>query len=190
MEIEEIGPRKDIAKYLVANGLTGAGAEVGVLRGFFSRDILQQWPGTLYLVDSWRCLPDLMDINNKDHRVHLDNWAVTFQNVYEFQERVVVIRDLSTRAASLIRDQSLDFVYLDAGHNYDSVIADLEAWRPKVKPGGLLCGDDYLDGVLMYEGATIFEVKRAVDDYATRNQIAVLSTNNGYNEFPQWYIKC
>jgi len=122
--------------------------------------------------------------------VHLDNWAVTFQNVYEFQERVVVIRDLSTRAASLIQDQSLDFVYLDAGHNYDSVIADLEAWRPKVKPGGLLCGDDYLDGVLMYEGATIFEVKRAVDDYATRNQIAVLSTNNGYNEFPQWYIKC
>lgn len=45
-------------------------------------------------------------------------------------------------------DGSLDFVWLDAGHDYASVRSDIAAWLPKVKPGGLLGGDDWpMDGV-------------------------------------------
>jgi len=31
-----------------------------------------------------------------------------------------------------VADEGLDFVYLDAGHSYGSVKADLEAWYPKL----------------------------------------------------------
>lgn len=49
----------------------------------------------------------------------------------------------SVRAASLFPDRSVDFVFLDAAHDYDNVTADLKAWWPKIKPGGTLAGHDY-----------------------------------------------
>lgn len=53
------------------------------------------------------------------------------------------IRTTSIEASKLYEDNSLDFVLLDAAHDYDSIKADIEAWLPKVKPGGIIAGDDY-----------------------------------------------
>jgi hypothetical protein len=50
----------------------------------------------------------------------------------------------SEQAASLFEDGTLDFVFLDADHNYEAVRRDLEAWFPKVKRRGVLGGHDYL----------------------------------------------
>ena len=63
----------------------------------------------------------------------------------------------SPRAADLFADGSLTWVHLDARHDYDSVVTDIEAWAPKVAPGGWLSGDDYDD--LCWPG-----VVRAVTD--------------------------
>ena len=49
----------------------------------------------------------------------------------------------SIEASSLFPDNSLKFVFLDGSHTYDDVCADIEAWWPKVKQGGILGGDDY-----------------------------------------------
>jgi len=49
----------------------------------------------------------------------------------------------SLEAAKLYKDESLDFVFIDASHDYVSVIKDIEAWLPKVKNLGILAGDDY-----------------------------------------------
>lgn len=54
---------------------------------------------------------------------------------------------------------SVDIVFLDADHSYEAVIADILAWMPRVKPGGLLCGHDYHHP--HYPG-----VKRAVTEYS------------------------
>lgn len=50
---------------------------------------------------------------------------------------------LSVDASKLFEDGSVDFVFIDAAHDYDNVRADLCAWLPKVKHGGVLAGHDY-----------------------------------------------
>jgi hypothetical protein len=49
----------------------------------------------------------------------------------------------SRTASTLFADRSIDWVHLDARHDYDSVCDDIDAWLPKVRPGGWLTGDDY-----------------------------------------------
>jgi hypothetical protein len=54
----------------------------------------------------------------------------------------LVISD-SVAAAQLFADESFAWVHIDARHDYDSVVADINAWAPKVEPGGWLSGDDF-----------------------------------------------
>src|ERR1051325_7869364 len=60
-----------------------------------------------------------------------------------FGEKITLIISDSVSAAGLFGDASLDWVHLDARHDYASVKADIEAWLPKVKAGGWLSGDHY-----------------------------------------------
>lgn len=52
----------------------------------------------------------------------------------------------------------IDYLYVDADHSYEGVLADLRAWVPHVKPGGLILGDDY-------DSAIFPGVKAAWDDF-------------------------
>jgi hypothetical protein len=58
-------------------------------------------------------------------------------------EFVIPIQSTSLNAANQFEDNSLDFVHIDASHLYEDAIQDIRAWYPKVKPGGLITGDDY-----------------------------------------------
>lgn len=63
---------------------------------------------------------------------------------YRLDHIVKSVRKPSVEAAGDYADGSLDFVFIDAGHEYDSVKADIEAWLPKVKkPGGVIAGHDF-----------------------------------------------
>ncbi len=54
----------------------------------------------------------------------------------------VIVGD-SAKSAASFGDGSLDAVFIDAGHDYASVAADIDAWRPKVRAGGILAGHDF-----------------------------------------------
>ncbi len=60
-----------------------------------------------------------------------------------FADKLQLIISDSVAAAQLFPDASLDWVHLDARHDYASVKADIETWLRKIKPGGWLSGDDY-----------------------------------------------
>jgi hypothetical protein len=53
------------------------------------------------------------------------------------------IRQQSAVGAEMYANETLDFVFIDAAHDYDSVKADITAWLPKVKAGGILAGHDW-----------------------------------------------
>ena len=53
------------------------------------------------------------------------------------------IKDTSENASTQFQNDSIDFIMIDAGHDYKSVITDIKRWYHKVKPGGFITGDDY-----------------------------------------------
>lgn len=69
---------------------------------------------------------------------------------------ITTIKDVSWQAAGQFEDESLDFVFIDASHDYESVKKDIKAWSPKIKKGGMISGHDYDD---YWAG-----VKKAVDE--------------------------
>jgi hypothetical protein len=134
--------RLDLPVFLNAHGLVGEGAEIGTYYGEFAAQILGAWQGKrLHCIDPWRA---------QDPDVYLDGCtAVDWEEVYgkaravlEPDQRAHLLRMLSEDAASLIRPETLDFVYIDSNHSYRAVKADLKLWWPKVKAGGLVGGHD------------------------------------------------
>lgn len=58
-------------------------------------------------------------------------------------ERVRVLRIGSVEAARIFDDGTVDYVWIDANHNYEPVVADIAAWTKKIRPGGAIGGHDY-----------------------------------------------
>ena len=76
----------------------------------------------------------------------------------------------SLQAAELYSDNSLDFVFIDASHDYTNVLADIKAWYPKIKFGGTMSGDDYCSS---WQG-----VVDAVNEYFGAGNIKVYGTQH------------
>ncbi len=72
----------------------------------------------------------------------------------------------SVGAAAIFADASVDFVFLDANHSYESVVNDLRAWWPKIRPGGMLAGHDY----------TWTGVRRAVHEFFGHSDLGIPSS--------------
>ena len=101
-----------------------------------------------------------------------------------FGERSSVWRMYGDEGAERIPHHSMDFVYLDARHDYRSVASDLAVWIDKVRPGGVLCGHDYMDADA---SDADFGVKAAVDDFFAARSQTVKAT---LRDLPwrSWYV--
>lgn len=176
--------RDELPFFLNAHGLTGAGVEVGVHRGGFSAHILSKWDGhTLYSVDPWLHQADVrLDVSNADQLEQNENFALCRERLREFKLRSCIIRKTSVDAAKIVSDE-LDFVYLDARHDYRSVMEDLKTWWPKIKGGGMLAGHDYKNSFVR---KNLVEVKRAVDNFAFELGLTVNVTTD--DNLPTWYV--
>jgi hypothetical protein len=94
-------------------------------------------------IDHWRG-SDGEELHDADPDVRAGRlYEIFLENVRPVAAFVNVIRDDTVAAAANFDDGSVDFLYIDASHSYDSVLRDLVAWYPKVKTGGLIAGDDW-----------------------------------------------
>jgi predicted O-methyltransferase YrrM len=65
------------------------------------------------------------------------------RNLEPVKDYVNIIRMDSQTAVETYELESLDFVFIDAAHDYESVLKDMKTWYFRVKRGGILAGDDY-----------------------------------------------
>ncbi len=161
-------------KNYVAPG--GIGAEIGVFWAHFAEVLVAEFePSKLYLVDPWHRL----------HGVAYPNWgrytnfgklttAETLDRARVLEIKypgIVDVRiDYGAAFMATMPDQHFDWVYLDAHHAYDDVMQDLTAIWPKLRPGGVIMGDDYFtDPTSQHAG-----VKRAVDTFAVDRGLEVV----------------
>lgn len=156
--------------------LTGTWVEVGVQKAQFSTGLLKslrergniEGVRDVYLVDTWKHHDRYDDKANVENDAQADNMEISIRNARPFWQSIHFLQIPSARAAPVFHDNSLDFVYLDARHDYCGVEEDILAWWPKLRPGGVLAGDDYGDPQafqLCSNGSAIEGgVKRALED--------------------------
>jgi predicted O-methyltransferase YrrM len=65
------------------------------------------------------------------------------QNLHHFAENLSIIKLDSISASKLFKTKSLDIIYIDGSHDYKSVLKDIKAWFSRLKPNGIICGDDF-----------------------------------------------
>lgn len=125
------------------------GAEVGVYKGDFSKDALTRISSLneYILVDPWEHLADwnkpFNEKTNSEFEIIYQIAMNATKNSLAYGHKVSVLRSKSVVAAKLVEDETLDFVYIDGDHTAKGITIDLFVWVPKVKRGGLVCGDDW-----------------------------------------------
>jgi len=161
VDIPNIG-RNDMAK-LFAELNFKQGAEIGVELGLYSEVLLKANPHLhLNCVDPWSA-------GAYEPGIHaVDKEQEKYDRRYEeccmrlFPYNATIIRKPSLQALDDFKDNSLDFVYIDANHDFPNFTNDLHNWSTKVKVGGIVSGHDY--AVFSYKKHN--HVKRALDAYA------------------------
>lgn len=154
---------EEILKRLPDGKVTGA--EIGVFNGKTSVKLLQRDDLVLCMVDTWKGFHIYPMIVIATHEEQEENYREAMRNTEFAKDRRKVLRLPSLEAAELIEDGTLDFVFIDADHSFIAVQADIRAWTPKIKRGGLLCGHDYANPDYAFGD----EVKRAVDEAVKRH---------------------
>jgi len=99
---------------------------------------VRRWRGTLTCVDTWS--------GSVSERTVQQPWMLVHcvRNLILAGVSASVRLVVSTTAdAARFWTEPIDYLYIDADHSYASVVEDLQAWVPHVKPGGLIVGDDY-----------------------------------------------
>jgi hypothetical protein len=191
-DLAAVRTRDQLPDTLNRRGLVGVGVEVGVKRGIYSEFLLRRWRcAKLVSVDPWReaAESDYVDNANVEQEQQEGFLAEARRRLGRFGARSEIWRTTSLEAARRIADGSLDFVYLDARHDQASVREDLEAWYPKLRPGALFAGHDYVDG--LHRG-TDFGVKSAVDAFFGERGLAVHATDGrpaAVELYPSWLVE-
>jgi len=88
------------------------------------------------------------------------------KNIEPVSHYIKPLRMTSLQASKLFKDQSIDFCFIDAAHDYENVKKDILAWLPKIKTNGTIGGHDY-----HVDGAYWPGVLKAVQECIPQNQI-------------------
>jgi hypothetical protein len=120
--------------------------EVGVWEGQNIIAIAKEFPDTIcYGVDPYDYMEYSNQLSLKDEKSHL--LKSESENVYnktlaytKKYSNFHLIRKSSSDAAKEFEQESVDLVFIDAIHSYESVKNDIDLWLPKVKRGGYYLG--------------------------------------------------
>jgi len=165
--------------------MNSVGAELGVYKGDFSEQILARAPKKLHLVDPWKFEPDPAytaswyggSVGESQVRMDIIHKSVIDRFRSEIRSGIVEVhRNSSAGSCSQFPDNYFDWIYIDGNHQYEYVKQDLDMYLPKVKPSGLVAGDDYGVPGWWQDGVT-----KAVDEAIATDRFEKLAIE--HNQF-------
>lgn len=124
------------------------GAEIGVAGGqhikalMENTDIEKIYGIDPYQDDCWDDMKGYFDLETDYGGFDgLYNEVKDMLNVYG--NRVELIRKKSLDVAPEFKDETLDFVFIDAAHDYENCFNDISFWHHRVRKGGYVMGHDW-----------------------------------------------
>lgn len=96
-----------------------------------------------YVIDVWDA--DFLTSAEERDLIQGKYFFTTFiENLLPLMEFIYPIRLPSLVAANIFGNGVIDFVFIDASHQYEDVKSDIEAWMPKVRnqEKGIIAGHD------------------------------------------------
>ena len=151
------------------------GAELGIWDAEFSRVISQIIkPQLFYLVDTWID----MDLEEK----LTDNFIKRSKN-----PNYIKRKQTSESFLNSLNDETLDWVFIDAAHDYNSVVTDLILSKDKVKDNGYIMGHDFIN--YDYENHFEYGVKQAVYDFLHNYDYEMIYLTLDYNGYYSYCLK-
>lgn len=116
------------------------GAEIGVEQGEYTEALCRANPqAKIYGVDSWQSYSGYREHVSQDKLDRFYEETRERLKLYKYRP----MRRFSMDAVQDFDDNSLDFVYIDANHDFQHVVNDLAEWSKKVRTGGIISGHDY-----------------------------------------------
>lgn len=151
------------------------GVEIGVNKGKYSKWLCHYIKGLkLFLVDPYVTYEDSGYYASQDYQDSCFEQAKIRVAPYNCE----FIRKPSMEAVKDFLDNSLDFVYIDANHQYECAVEDIAYWSRKVRKDGIVSGHDY--------SPYMFQVKAAVDGWVKSKKIKTWFLTSYRNWF---YVK-
>ena len=141
--------------------------EVGSWLGRSTRHIAKKLPkqGKVYAVDHW--------LGSVEHQPGGEHWHECLPQLYEqflsnvihkkLTHKIIPVRMASVDAEKYLSQVAVDLIYIDAGHETETVYQDLTIWFPHVQGHGILCGDDWGWGT----------VRKAVEKFAEEKHLTI-----------------
>lgn len=190
IDIPQMHGSADLAK-LFAELKFNLGAEIGTDQGLYAEYLCQQNPNLkLFCVDPYMAAAYELGKSGvvEDQPYFDERYKETMERVKPYNAHV--IRKTSMAALNDFEDNSLDFVYIDANHDFINVAQDIHYWLKKVKPGGILSGHDYA----RYPGRKFNHVKKVIEAYVTSYHLlplfAVMYVPDGLrrDKYRSWFF--
>lgn len=144
-------------------------AEIGVFEGENFYRMIEHGPELAVAVDMWKRTGNVAQADSGYDQERLDAMHDRFADSVKDKPFVRIVRKDSVMAASGFPDGYFDLVYIDGDHTYEGCKRDIEAWYPKVRPGGYVTGDDYWMNKAKNTGI-VFQVKKAVLEFAGKDK--------------------
>ena len=160
-------------------------AEIGVWKGHFAYQVLKNCPNIekYYLVDPWRHLNDWEKPLNVSNEQFDSAFETTMKKLDFAKDKICVLRGTTLEVADQINDSELDLVYIDGDHTAKGIVIDLIKLFPKVKKGGVIGGDDYVDKIHQHD-PNLFDptmVKPVVNGFVAAHKVKYFFSNS--NQF-------
>lgn len=175
MDLSKLTDRSQLGQFLNENGLVGTGVEVGSKSGGFAAEIMKDWSGRLlFMIDPWEPQDPSVYRERQDWTNFEDCFKECLKLDYKYTPRVSLLKAYSPAIASKFRDGELDFCYIDGNHSYEAAMADMNAWYPKVKMGGLFCGHDCYNDTAWPSHC---EVQKALEEWMSDKGVNYHRTN-------------